>query len=216
MDFVGQQDLPEFLLFMLDSIHMSLSHPTEMVFSETNDKIVKACQTMMKRYEKEYSIIIDLLYGVHVSHVGDSVTPELFCMLDLPIPKENSTLQDCLDEYCKPEMVDWYNETTKEYVPSQKRLSIIKYPPLLFITLKRFTNKNKKNNSKIEVPLIMKFNSDYELIWCCNHQGSPMGGHYTCSVKTDKWRFFDDDQIQEIPEEHLISPNTYCLLFRKM
>lgn len=216
MNFMGQQDVSEFLLFMVNTFHASLAHSVTISFSPTDNKVDIICQDMLtKMYTKDYSDLIPLFYGVYVSQVGDTITPEPFFILDLPIPKkERITLQDCVDEYCKPEMVDWYNEKDKVYVPSEKKLTIWRYPPLLFIMLKRFTA--KKNVDMIHVPLTIILGDMYELIWICNHQGGLMGGHYTCSVKMNKWMHFNDDNIMEIPEERLISPNTYCLLFRRI
>ena len=69
-----QNDLPEFLLFMIDCFHISLAREVNMnitgnVINET-DKIAVDCFEMIKQmYEKEYSEIWNMFYGVHVSQI---------------------------------------------------------------------------------------------------------------------------------------------------
>jgi ubiquitin carboxyl-terminal hydrolase 4/11/15 len=48
--------------------------------------------------------------------------------------------------------------------------------------------------------------------------GGTMGGHYTSFVKNaeNKWIHFNDDKIELIENEaSLITPNAYCLFYRK-
>ena len=68
----GQNDVQEFLLFMIDCFHTGLSR--EVLIDITGnienekDKIAKVCYDMInKTYKKDYSEIIKLFYGIHVS-----------------------------------------------------------------------------------------------------------------------------------------------------
>jgi ubiquitin C-terminal hydrolase len=48
--------------------------------------------------------------------------------------------------------------------------------------------------------------------------GGTLGGHYTSFVKNaeNKWIHFNDDKIELIENEaSLITPNAYCLFYRK-
>ena len=47
--------------------------------------------------------------------------------------------------------------------------------------------------------------------------GNAMGGHYTANIKNanGKWYNFNDTNINEISENKIISPHTYCLFYRK-
>ena len=57
----------------------------------------------------------------------------------------------------------------------------------------------------------------YELYGVCNHSGGVLGGHYTAYIKNanGKWYEFNDTNVNEIKEENVISPQTYCLFYRK-
>ena len=68
----AQNDLPEFLLFFIDCFHSALSREVDMDISgnsENNkDYLAIRCYTMMKTmYCKEYSEILKLFFGIHVS-----------------------------------------------------------------------------------------------------------------------------------------------------
>ena len=93
----AQNDLPEFLTFIIDCFHTAIMREVNMKIKGNvltdKDKVAKKCFDMMKNmYKKEYSEILDIFYGIHVSSVkGEdgntlSCNPEPFLMLDLPVP----------------------------------------------------------------------------------------------------------------------------------
>jgi ubiquitin C-terminal hydrolase len=128
----SQNDLPEFLLFVIDCFHTSLSREIKMTISgvpeNETDKVAIQCFEMIKKmYSKEYSEIWNLFYAVHVSEITDlgsgkqlKITPEPYFMIDLPIPTDNKSpsLIDCLEHYVNGEILEgenaWYNEDTKQ------------------------------------------------------------------------------------------------------
>ncbi|KAJ3171843.1 ubiquitin carboxyl-terminal hydrolase [Geranomyces variabilis] len=59
-------------------------------------------------------------------------------------PKQKLTLQDCLDEYRKEEMLgddnNWYCPNCKEHRPTKKKLDIWTVPEILVFHLKRFSS----------------------------------------------------------------------------
>ncbi len=92
------------------------------------DQLAKTCFEMMqKMYKNEYSEILKLFYGIHVSQIVSdtnkvlSNNPEPYFMIDLPMitikNKEKLSILDCLEEYIKPERLEgenaWYNEKKK-------------------------------------------------------------------------------------------------------
>jgi ubiquitin C-terminal hydrolase len=109
----SQNDLPEFLLFLIDCFHTALSREIKMTISgnpeNETDKIAIQCFEMIRNmYSKEYSEVWNLFYAVHVSEITHletgkqmKITPEPYFMIDLPIPPENKspTLIDCLNHY---------------------------------------------------------------------------------------------------------------------
>jgi ubiquitin C-terminal hydrolase len=100
----------------------------------------------------------------------------------------------------------------------------------LVIVLKRFTPDGQfKIASNLDFPVhnlnlapyVRGYNPAsyvYDLYGVCNHMGGTLGGHYTSFVKNaeNKWIHFNDDKIELIENEtSLITPNAYCLFYRK-
>ena len=208
----SQNDVSEFLLFLIDCFHNSLSREIKMNISgnpENNtDVLAVKCFDMIKNmYSKEYSEIWNLFYGVHVSEIvslknGKTLqqTPEPYFMINLPIPQNNKspTLIDCFNLYIEGEELKnenaWYNENTKEKMDIKKKILFWSFPTILVIDFKRFNSRNQKNQIFIDFPLDNLDLSDYvigykkktyiyELYGICNHSGSVYGGHYTSYVK---------------------------------
>ena len=215
----AQNDLFEFLLFILDCFHNALKRKVSMEIKgnaeNNNDKIAKECYEMIiKMYEKEYSEIIEIFLGIHISQIISldgyilSNRPEPFFTIDLPIPtnKKNINIIDCLNYYSQAEKMEgenaWFNEETNKKQDVFRRIMFWKAPEILIICFKRFTNSGKKIQSYIDFPLEnfdfsdYLYNSNtrpiYDLYGICNHSGGTMGGHYTAYVKNanNKWYLF--------------------------
>jgi ubiquitin carboxyl-terminal hydrolase 8 len=215
----SQNDLPEFLLFLIDCFHTALSREIRMTISgqaeNDTDKIALKCFEMVKTmYTKEYSEIWNLFYGVHVSEISSletnetiKITPEPFFMIDLPIPQNNKSphLLDCFDHYVEGEILDgdnaWYNEDTKEKINIRKKIQFWSFPNILVIDLKRFNSRNQKNQILVSFPIddldlsnyvigYKKESYHYELYGVCNHSGNVLGGHYTAYVKNANKKWY--------------------------
>lgn len=240
----SQNDVSEFLLFLIDSFHNSLSREIKITISgapkNNTDNLALKCFEMIKNtYSKDYSEIWNLFYAVNVSEIKRvdngkvlSVRTEPFFMVDLPIPPNNKSpsLIDCFDYYVDGEIIENYkDEETNEIVDIKKSLSFWSFPNILVIDLKRFNNRSQKNQIHVNFPLdnldLSKYvigykNQEfkYQLYGVCNHSGSTMGGHYTCYVKNanEKWYHFNDTSVSEIGiNESVISPKAYVLFYRK-
>ena len=215
----SQNDVSEFLLFLIDCFHNSLSREIKMNISgnpENNtDVLAIKCFDMVKNmYSKEYSEIWNLFYGVHVSEIvslknGKTLqqTPEPYFMINLPIPQNNKspTLIDCFNLYIEGEELKnenaWYNEKTKEKMDIKKKILFWSFPSVLVIDFKRFNSRNQKNQIFIDFPLDNLDLSDYvigykkktyiyELYGICNHSGSVYGGHYTAYIKNANGKWY--------------------------
>lgn len=242
----AQNDLPEFLLFIIDCFHEAIQREVDMEIKgesiNKKDDLAIKCYTMMKNmYSKEYSEILKLFYGIHVSSIYyqsngkcSSQTPEPFFVINLPIPHEpNPTLQDCFKLYTQMETLDEDNvlvdEKTGKKHMIKRQIQFFKLPEVLIIDLKRFNNMMRKDQSKIEIPLqnldlspfVNGYNKAqyvYDLFGVCNHSGSVMGGHYTANVlnANGKWYSFNDRNVQEIKNtSSVITNKAYCLFYRK-
>jgi len=208
----AQNDLPEFLLFIIDCFHTSLSREVNMSIngsaSNETDKMAVQCFEMIKKmYAKEYSEIWNLFYGIHVSQIisletGEvlSASPEPYFMINLSIPENNKTptLQDCFDLYANGETLEgenaWYNDASQLKQNVQKKIIYWSMPAILVIDIKRFNHRNQKNQQLISFPLdnfdlsnyVIGYKKDsyiYDLYGICNHSGGVHGGHYTAFVK---------------------------------
>lgn len=215
----SQNDLPEFLLFIIDCFHTSLSREIKMTISgtpsNTTDKIAIQCFDMIKTmYSKEYSEIWNLFYAVHVSEISDlktgntiKNTPEPYFMLDLPIPGNNKSpsLSDCLNLYVEGEVLDGENglidETTGGKIDIRKKIQFWSFPNILVIGLKRFNARLHKTQTLVTFPLddlnlseyvigYKKHSYVYELYGVCNHSGGVSGGHYTAYVKNANEKWY--------------------------
>jgi len=209
----AQNDMSEFLLFMIECMHNSISRSANMKIhgnvENSLDELAVQCYNVLKSiYTKEYSEIMDIFYGIYVSEILSSngktrhaTKPEHFFILDLPIPEnlQECSLFDCFDMFTQVERIEgenaWFNEKTNKKEDIQKRITFWSLPKILVITLKRFSPCGEiKLNNLVQFPLedldlsryVSGYKADsyvYELYGVCNHIGSVMGGHYTSFVK---------------------------------
>ena len=204
------------------------------------DKLAIDCYKMMKTmYQNEYSEILDIFYGIHISRITSktdtilSDRPEPFSFLSLPIPpnKETPSLYDCIDEYCKKEELfgedAWMNDNT-----NQKKTYIVG----LYLELtrsidnrfKRWNDDGNKIHKIVEAPLddfnLIKYvygydkkKYIYELFGICNHSGISEGGHYTAVIKNanGKWYNYNDTMVNEVSDSEIITSQSYCFFYRK-
>jgi ubiquitin C-terminal hydrolase len=206
------------------------------------DKLAKACFEMMcSTYKKDYSEMIKLFYGIHVSEITSlenntplSFRPEPFSVLSLPIPSEMKTpnIYDCIDLYCNKELMEgdnaWFNDATKQKENVKRGIIFWSLPDILIIDLKRWNMNGNKIQKVVEAPIN---NADfskyvkgyyassyvYDLYGVCNHSGNSYGGHYTCFIKNanGKWYECNDTMISVISEDKVISNKSYCFFYRK-
>jgi len=246
----AQNDLPEFLLFILETFHNGMRREVDMVIKgnvkSKKDEMAKQCYEMMKMmYSNEYSEILDIFYGIHVSKIEKdgnvlSMKPEPYFIIDLPIPyfKNNgsemrtSNIYNCFEQYCQGETLEgengWLNEKTNEKEDVDKKIVFWSLPKILVLDLKRFTPTGKKIQSPINIEdeldlsqFVEGYEKDsykYELYGICNHSGGTLGGHYTATVKNknNEWYLFNDTNISKI-NNFSGDNNTsgYCLFYRK-
>ena len=240
-----QNDLPEFLILVIDCFHNALSRQVNMTVSGTaineTDKIAVACFDRIKQmYSKDYSEIWNMFYGTQVSQLTSltnevvSMSPEPFFIINLPIPSENKTptIQNCFDLYVESETLDGIlNEKTGNKETMKKGIKFWSFPNILVMDIKRFNATNRKNQILVDFPLenlnlskyVIGYNKDsyiYDLYGVCNHSGSSLGGHYTSFIKNanGKWYHYNDTSVTEIDkslEKQIVSPKAYCFFYRK-
>jgi len=237
----AQNDLPEFLLFIIDAFHNGMRREVDMKIKgevrNNTDKLAKKCFEMMKEmYSNEYSELLDIFYGIHVSVIEKeektlSIKPEPYFIIDLPLDLEKSSIniKDCFKKYCASEIIeDWKNEETNELENVERKIKFWSLPNILVIDLKRFTYDGKKIQKPINLELddldltefVEGYNKNsfkYELYGVCNHSGGVLGGHYTATVKVKSgdWYLFNDTNVSKINFTGENNTSGYCLFYRK-
>lgn len=240
-----QNDVTEFLLFILNGFHNALSKEVDMSIhgeSKTNiDILAKHCyQSYSDFFKSNYSDIIKHFYGMEVSIIRDlnnhtlsqSYTP--FSMISLPlIPKRQLHLDDLFRHYHQEEVLDednlWVNEEN-EKIEIKKMIRVWNFPNILIIFLKRWNPvNNRKDQRIIQFPLTNLNLSNYvigyapetyiyDLYGVCNHSGGNDGGHYSAYVRhsiNNQWYHFNDTNVRQINPENIITNQAYCLFYNK-
>ena len=244
-----QNDVQEFLLFMIDCFHNSLAREVIMDITGSieneKDKMAAACFEMMNAmYKKEYSEMIKLFYGIHVSEITSiednqqlSFRAEPFSVMSLSIPDESATnaavsIYDCFDLYCKKETLEganaWYNDKTKQKEDVKRGIVFWSLPDILIIDLKRWGHNGRKLNKIVDAPIenadftkyVKGYGASsyiYDLYGICNHSGNSFGGHYTAYIRNanGKWYDCNDTLVREINKDKLVSEKSYCFFYRK-
>ena len=161
---------------------------------------------------------------------------EPFITLNLDIiDNENISLVDLIINSMKNEYRekdDWICDKCNEKHSYIKTTRIWKLPKLLFITINRFKEFNKKNNAEIIINNTLNFNrgsimsENKDIVLNLEsiglHYGDISCGHYTalCNMKNGNYHLFNDDNINIIKEEELFkefkSSNAYLLLYNNI
>ncbi len=169
----AQNDLPEFLLFMIECMHNSIRRKVNVnikgsLKSKTDDLALQCYKMLKDNYDRgDYSEISDIFYGIYVSRlftpdgfILHSNKPETFCILDLPIPHplksfSKITIFDCFNEFISDELLQgWFNEKTNQKEPVRKNIIFWNLPKVLIITFKRYSPDGRfKNDVLIDFPL---------------------------------------------------------------
>ncbi|NWT02097.1 UBP2 hydrolase, partial [Mionectes macconnelli] len=247
--FVGynQQDAQEFLRFLLDGLHSEVNRvlvrPRASTDSLDHLPDDEKSRQMWRRYqEREDSRISDLFVGqlkssLTCSECGYCSTAfDPFWDLSLPIPKKGYgevTLMDCLRLFTKEDVLDGDEKPTccrcKARTRCTKKFSIQKFPKILVLHLKRFSEariRSSKLTTFVNFQLkdldLREFASQscnhavYNLYAVSNHSGTTMGGHYTAYCKSpvsSEWHTFNDSRVTPMSSSHVRSSDAYLLFY---
>ncbi|NWW79842.1 UBP2 hydrolase, partial [Climacteris rufus] len=247
--FVGynQQDAQEFLRFLLDGLHSEVNRVLvrPRASTDTLDHLPddEKSRQMWRRYqEREDSRISDLFVGqlkssLTCSECGYCSTAfDPFWDLSLPIPKKGYgevTLMDCLRLFTKEDVLDGDEKPTccrcKARTRCTKKFSIQKFPKILVLHLKRFSEariRSSKLTTFVNFQLkdldLREFASQscnhavYNLYAVSNHSGTTMGGHYTAYCKSpvsSEWHSFNDSRVTPMSSSHVRSSDAYLLFY---
>lgn len=249
-----QQDSHEFLIEFLEFLHRGICYEIEVgikgeIIKDSDRLMVKSITDWRNHFEKNYSIIIDSFYGMTMNSVKCSNCNELsrtfepFLSLHLSIPTSGScTLVDCLTEYfhSQSQIEDYHcdQENCKKIGSCSKQTKLWMLPNYVIIAFKRFDNRNKKINTKVDfttdssLQLSEPFELDltsyvstekedpnryiYSLYAVNCHTGDTNGGHYYSYIKNLDGKFYmmNDANVSIVDQPSLIcSENAYILFY---
>lgn len=215
----NQEDTTEFLNFLIDSIHESISREVNIVITgkpKNNFDLMalNAVKSWKQYFENQYSICVELFYGQYVSKImnckdndDSSFNYEPFFCHSLEIPDKNDTITiyDCLSKFCNTELLyndnQWNSDKYNQKVDALKQIMFWKTPQIFIISFKRNVNMFNKNNKLVEFPLYElnlqdycvgydKYNSMYDLFAVCNHNGGAGYGHYWAYCKNPNGQWY--------------------------
>ena len=206
---------------------------------------IEAFRVMKEYYGSSYSGITEIFSGfLHSSmncpkpecgHSSNKFEAFLHLSLEIPTNKYDLTIYDCLNEYCKQEILDennlWLCERCNDKVKGIKKLQLWTTPPMLVVQFKRFgIARVSKNNSYIDFPMSSldisphispgRFDKNdcykYKLQCVVNHVGTLNSGHYftyCLNEDTNEWFKFDDSNVSSIASDRVVSSSAYLLFY---
>ena len=187
-----QQDVAEFIVYLMDIIDTDLKRNLNPLFDITSVTTIK-CKLL--------------------KCLKTSVTMHKNPFLILPITDECLTLDDCYRQFKVHEKLEgddmYFCQNCREKRIASKRVHVIEWSNNLIIWLKRFENNKErlfKNNKEIEIPI--DWRHDFTIKGAVIHMGQINGGHYVYMsrhVATDNWFMCDDSSITCIPKEKVQS-----------
>ena len=209
-------DAHEFLMFLLDVLHESLSKPVAMKISNCplkSEKQIfhaKSLNVWISSFQKQYSPFVPLYFGLFhiqitcVSCGHSSNNWETFNTLKGVINKSDAspTLLQTIEGELNTETIDDYacDKCAPKRSSAVRSTRVWKLPKTLIIVLKRFTPDGRKIHTPITpISNVVEFNSIfsesspekkqhtcYTVRSIVDHHGSSRGGHYTAQAKHHK------------------------------
>ncbi|KAI4162188.1 MAG: hypothetical protein LQ342_004208 [Letrouitia transgressa] len=153
--------------------------------------------------------------------------------------KNGFTLDECLDEFGKPEILaasdTWYCPRCKDHRRARKTFQIWKAPDILVIHLKRFSAHSRWSSNKLDIHVSFPVegldltsrllgqeedkDAIYDLFAVDNHYGGTMGGHYTAFAKNffdQNWYEYNDSSVSRKGNaQAVVTTAAYLLFYRR-
>jgi len=236
-------DAHEFLMFLLDALHESLSRKVIMNITPCELKSTKqilqqkSLEVWKSNFENHYSPFVNMYFGeFHIQTTCSNCNNvsnyfETFNTLKGVFNEhdKSTTLIDCLQGELNEEVIEEYacDKCAPKRYSATRKTRIWKLPQTLIIVLKRFTSHGKKIHTNIEninntIALTSifssnspnKLNSNYTVQSIIDHHGSSSGGHYTAQAKHVKEdKWFMYDDQNVYPINNPIYGESTYILF---
>ena len=168
-------DAHEFLMYMLETLHESVSISVDMQImksppkTESEKRIVEALEVWKKEFSKEYSPLVDLFHGLlHMRtrclRCGtNSHRWETFNTLKAAVPTRSAEndvhpvdLIAMMKEEMKSEEIEGYScdKCSPTRTTARRETGIWRLPQSVVICLKRFTYDGRKIHTRVKVPTV--------------------------------------------------------------
>lgn len=221
-----QIDICELYLFLIQKIH------EETCYLISNDKkyvnIFEEHDYNIALFNNnKYSDIYNLLQGSYMNtieclgcgHSNRVFEPFIYIGLDII---ENLTINQLLSKTFITETRikdNWKCDKCLNNCNYNKKSIIWKYPDILFISLNRFKEINKKNNDIIHIDINLNIHKKYNLHAIGLHYGTIDGGHYNaiCNTNNNKYYLYDDNSVYILNNDEITnalkSNNSYLICY---
>ncbi|CAG5110151.1 Oidioi.mRNA.OKI2018_I69.chr2.g4582.t1.cds [Oikopleura dioica] len=217
-----QEDAEEFLLTLIDGLHLDLEKSTGFTESENSPKTSE--EAWNQYISEENSFLTSLFVGQAESTLTclscqeSTKNWESFWNISLPI-SGSSSIEECIEEFQKSETLSDedqpFCDACQKKCDMTKTLRISRIPKVLLLHLKRFSSKSK-DSSLIKFPVsspLLLDSSKFQLSSVINHEGkSTSSGHYVASVKDNgSWFSISDEKVSAL--ESVLSEKAYVLFY---
>lgn len=162
----SQNDMSEFLLFVMECFHEGLSREVTMNIKgkaiTQKDMLAKKCyERMITLYQKSYSEFLELFFGIQVwttrvikggvpqePDVND-MNPDPFMSLDIWLTQQSNaiSMSACLAKNLEPERIDGFVDAQGN--PKERVLRFWSLPRVLMVNVKRYTPMGQKIRTPI-------------------------------------------------------------------
>lgn len=239
------QDAHEFLVWILDQCYMASQYHVDFsIFpvSENYPIIREAIEFWKQSFEKQYSPLTDLFFGLYrirmeCQRCKTSFTRwETFNSMKVT-PLSNGSLYDAIQAELKDEMIESYACEHCKADPANrpnaiKKICIWKLPKVLIITLKRFDYMGNRLNHVVRLEnsntyhFTNYFDTEshekskeipYHITSTIDHYGHSMGGHYTAQCFSPiykQWYKYDDESVYKLDLPY-VGPQNYLFILRQ-
>ncbi len=245
-DFIRKtpQDAHEFLVWLLDQMYMGTQREVNIQIRlppNTDAMIVEATKGWKNAFEKQYSPLTDLIFGLmRIQYTCSECNAvhtrwETFNTFKVSLAKHETgapkSLLECMKDELQEEDIDGYAcDACKQKTLTRKTQTIWRLPKVFIVTLKRFTPFGSRDNTPLvydgtPICLDSLFSNEsrettrikqYSVFATIDHHGHHMGGHYTAQCLSPVWKswhLYDDETVHGI-EKPQFGSYTYMMMFR--
>jgi len=186
-------------------------------------------------FNKEYSMFIENYFGQTRLQTHCSVCSHTFTRYEpwsvLTLPIRSGTLEDCLDAQLGSETItDYRCDKCKSVGTCETTQAISRFPRILFMSFKRFTNTGAKIRGIIPYDVdnvdLTKWSawsddlcqkSTYTVVSVIDQFGNQHGGHYSLRSRmtgTGAWVLFDDAAVTPVANGNALA-DTYLIVLQQ-